>query len=123
MCRLRGLRLGGAVPRLGSTLQCVSAEVVSCGGLIFDVLQRIVSVDADADGSEEVEADPTEEAGGTAEVLAECTVRCCAPLPLARCSCPSPHALVDADRCLVINRASPHVPHPTRAWSSARRGR
>ena len=89
MCRLRGLRLGGAVPRLGSTLQCVSAEVVSCGGLIFDVLQRIVSVDADADGSEEAEADPTEEAGGTAEeaggtaevaggtaeVLAECTVR------------------------------------------------
>ena len=65
------------MPRLGSTLQCVSAEVVSCGGLIFDVLQRIVSVDADADGSEEAEAeaDPTEEAGGTAEVLAECTVR------------------------------------------------
>ena len=61
------------MPRLGSTLQCVSAEVVSCGGLIFDVLQRIVSVDADADGGEE--ADPTEEAGGAAEVLAECTVR------------------------------------------------
>jgi hypothetical protein len=81
VCRLRGLRLGGAVPRLGSTLQCVSAEVVSCGGLIFDVLPRIVSVDADADADTDAdadggqEADPIGEPGSKADVLAECTVR------------------------------------------------
>ena len=85
VCRLRGLRLLAA-PQLGSTLQCVSAEAVSCGGLIYDVLQRIVATDtgagadaAETDTGADEAVDPAGEAGAAAQVLAECTVRSHSP--------------------------------------------